>query len=153
MCRSSGYRAQVLLVYVTFEVAGDLDGFVPWYAGLVQLAALAPGCVRFDFLMDPVDAHRGVTVEMWESEADRNAYLLLPHHIEMVALATAEWGMGDFESYYFKQVGPPTVARRPRSEIPVAGRPEMNSLVAEALRARGLGHLAAMGEESCGKSC
>jgi quinol monooxygenase YgiN len=128
----------VLVVYVTFQLGGDRAGFIRWFGGLAARTAEVPGCVRFDFLMDPMHPRRGVIAEMWESTEQRDAYLVMPHHVEMVARGTAEWGMCNFETYYFRDAGDPVVACRERSEAPVSGRPEMNRLVEEEMRRLGI---------------
>jgi quinol monooxygenase YgiN len=124
----------MLVVYVRFEMRNDLDSVVSGFGELAAEARRAGGCVRYDLLLDSLDSKQGAIVEMWETEADREAYLLTPAHIEMVARATNDWGMENFRSYFFHQAGDPVVTERVRSETPAAGREEMNGKVLERLR-------------------
>ena len=127
----------MLAVYVRFDVTGDGETFVSGFGPLAAEARRSAGCVGYDLLVDPLDSTRGAIVELWETEADRETYLLTPCHVEMVALATSEWGMGNFKTYYFRDAGEPVVTGRARSETPAAGRDEMNRRVLDRLGQRG----------------
>jgi quinol monooxygenase YgiN len=122
------------VVYVRFDVRNDLDSFVSGFGALAAEARRQAGCVRYDLWLDSDGGRLGAIVEMWETEADREAYLVTAAHVEMVARATHDWGMENFRTYYFGQAGEPVITDRVRSETPAAGREEMNVKVRDKLR-------------------
>jgi len=126
----------MLVLNVAFELEGS-PGDRPaalrhWLAELVAKTRQVEGCVRYECVVD-LEARHGVIVEVWTSAAARDRYLLMPHHVEMVALSTSKWGMHDFRTMCWTDAGEPAVSARERSDEPTANRPEMNRLVADYL--------------------
>jgi quinol monooxygenase YgiN len=130
----------MLVLYVAFELEGSGDdrdaAFRRWLADAAATTRQVEGCVRYDCLLD-LDARRGVIVEVWSSAAAREPYLLMPHHVEMVAWSTSKWGMHSFRTMSWADAGQPALSVRERSDEPAAGRPEMDRLVTTYLATTG----------------
>ena len=130
----------MLVLYVTFElegVGGDSDrAFRRWLADIATTTQEVEGCVSYDYVVD-LEARRGNLVEVWTSTVARDGYVLMPHHVEMVALATSKWGMHGFRTMCWPDAGEAAVSARERSEEPSASRQEMNRLVAAYVSATG----------------
>jgi quinol monooxygenase YgiN len=124
---------RVLVLYVSFVVDGDRNAVDDWFGPLAATTRAVDECVLYELLHDPYDPQRGVILEAWSSPAAREAYLLMPHHVEMVAEATRRYGMRDFRTLLWRDAGEVTIGGRHRSEQADGDRHEMNRLVAERL--------------------
>jgi quinol monooxygenase YgiN len=119
-----------LIVHVTFEINGDQDAFEAWYLPLVDKMRAAPGCISYDYLVDPSRPGVGRMIEAWERPEDRTACQTSPQHVEMVARGSRDFGMANLSAHRWR--GEDHVhGERPRTETPIAGRDELNRLVAE----------------------
>jgi quinol monooxygenase YgiN len=127
------YCGPVFVAHVSFVVDGDHRRFERWFGPLAAATRGLHGCELYELLCDPFDPHRGVIVEAWTSTASRNAYLLMPHHIEMVAEGSRNYGMRDFRTCIWGDAGEMTVNERNRSEQVGADRAEMRRLVVDRL--------------------
>jgi quinol monooxygenase YgiN len=128
MNRAGG--GSVLVTYVTFEVDPRTEAeFDDWFAGLVRAIRATAGCVVYDFLANPGQPGGRAMVEVWESEADREAHLVQPAHVEMVARASSEFGMRNLRAHYWEEAMGHHVVERKRSDMPVEGRDDLNRLV------------------------
>jgi quinol monooxygenase YgiN len=122
----------VLVTYVTFDVDQRTEAeFDQWFATLVRAIRATKGCVVYDFLASPGLPGARAMVEVWESKADREAHLVLPAHIEMVARGSSDFGMCNLRAHYWEEAGQHRVIERPRSDSPVEGRDTMNRLVVD----------------------
>lgn len=122
----------MLVTYVTFEVDLQTEAeFDRWFAGLVRAIRGTPGCVLYEFLAQPGSPGFRAMVEVWDSKADRDAHLVLPAHVEMVARASSEFGMHNLRAHYWEEASQHYVVERQKSDTPVAGRESMNQLVVD----------------------
>jgi quinol monooxygenase YgiN len=120
----------MLVTYVTFEVDAQTQAeFDPWFASLVQTIRSSKGCVLYEFLANPSLQGRRAMIEVWESRADREAHLVLPAHVEMVARASSDFGMRNLRAHYWEDARRHRVIERDRSDTPVEGREALNHLV------------------------
>ena len=119
-----------MLLYVTFDVDQVRPGMDDWFDGLATTTRGLDGCVLYEYLADPIRSSRRAIVEGWETAADRDAYLVMPHHVQMVAEATSRWGAQNFHTLTWLDAGTPAISGRQRSEQPTAGRDQLNQLVA-----------------------
>jgi quinol monooxygenase YgiN len=123
----------VFVAHVSFVVDGDCARFEQWFGPLVARTRRVDGCELYELLRDPFDPHRAVIVEAWTSVAARNAYLVMPHHVEMVADGTRNHGLRDFRTMAWNSAGEMTVSERARSEAVGTDRGEMRRLVLDRL--------------------
>jgi quinol monooxygenase YgiN len=120
----------VLVTYVTFEVDLQTEAeFDQWFGGLARIIRDTEGCVLYEFLAHPDTPSSRAMVEVWESKADREAHLVLPAHVEMVARASSEFGMRNLRAHYWEEATHHHVVERQRSDAPGEGREVMNRLV------------------------
>ena len=122
---------RVFVAHVSFVVDGDRDRFDEWFGALAATTRGVDGCELYELLHDPFDFRRAVIMEAWTSAAARDIYLLMPHHVEMVADGTRQYGMRDFRTCAWREAGEMTVSERARSEQVGADRGEMRRLVVE----------------------
>lgn len=121
----------MIVVLAEFTCDADQPGFLDWFDTLVRTTQSAPGCLRYDLLIDPARTGRCTTVEVWADQESHERYLVLPHHLELVATGTLAWGMRDFEAWSWQGVAPPLIRRRADSHSPSPGKETMNALVAD----------------------
>jgi quinol monooxygenase YgiN len=128
----------VFVAHVSFVVDGDRDRFDQWFGALAARTRGVDGCEIYELLHDPFDPHRVVLVEAWTSAAARDVYLLMPHHVEMVADGSREYGIRDFRTCAWREAGEMTLSERARSEEVGVDRGEMRRLVVERQAQRGV---------------
>ena len=128
-----GTVGPVFVAHVSFVVDGDRDRFDQWFGALAARTRGVDGCELYELLHDPFDPHRAVIVEAWTSVAARDAYLLMPHHVEMVADGSRNYGIQDFTTRAWRDAGDMMVTERDRSEQVGDDRGEMRRLVVERL--------------------
>jgi quinol monooxygenase YgiN len=120
----------LLVTYVTFEVDLQTEAeFDRWFGALAHTIRGTQGCVLYEFLAQPGTPGGRAMVEVWESKAEREAHLVLPAHVEMVARASSEFGMRNLRAHYWEEATHHHVVERQRSDAPVEGREVMNRLV------------------------
>jgi quinol monooxygenase YgiN len=125
----------MLVNYVSFEVdTNERDAFDQWYLRLAADARQEKGCLVYDYLRDPQNPKRGITIAAWESEADIAAHRLHPSHVELLALGSEKWGMRDLRMHSWTEIGGYKVTERSRVDgtgQDQEGREQMHSLVRE----------------------
>ena len=114
MSRAERKAVAVLVNYVSFEVeTDDRDAFDSWYLGLIEAARNENGCIVYDYLTDPRNPTRGITIAAWQSEADIAAHRLHHTHVELMALGSAK-GIRDIHVHSFGDVGKYKTSSRSR---------------------------------------
>ncbi|PHV07763.1 antibiotic biosynthesis monooxygenase [Janthinobacterium sp. BJB412] len=70
----------MLVHSVTFTVKPDaIPAVLDLAAMLVPLSRAEPGCVRYDFLQEPLNPQRFVFFELWKSRADLDAHFAMSY--------------------------------------------------------------------------
>jgi quinol monooxygenase YgiN len=75
-----------------FEVEGDLEAFDAWFSERAVAMRTCKGCLKYEFLTDPLHPNRRCVFEAWATSADHAAHLNHPDHIEMLARGSRDFG-------------------------------------------------------------
>jgi quinol monooxygenase YgiN len=90
----------VIFRYTRFAVeTDDRAGFDKWMLGLVSETRLEEGCLIYDYAVEPDRPTHGTILSVWSGPDVMAAHYVTPVHVEMTALGSAKWGMGELESY------------------------------------------------------
>lgn len=87
----------MIVVYATFEMDADSEGFEEWFAPLADQVRAEPGCDSFELWFDRVQRGRAAFVEVWRSSDDLRSHATHPAHVLMVDEGTRRWGWRNFD--------------------------------------------------------
>jgi quinol monooxygenase YgiN len=110
------------VLYVSFETDEPQETFDRWFLPLVKAAREAPGCIAYDYLLDPESATRRFMFEAWESKAAMAAHVADAAHVEMLALGTIAHGMRDLRITHWTEAAGHRESTRESSDEYVPGR-------------------------------
>jgi len=125
----------VIVIYVSFQLDGDVQAFESWFVPLLEQTRSAEGCVVYDYLVDPVEPKRRYMLEAWSSDEALEAHHAAPEHVEMLALGTLVHGLRDLRVHPFDGLDRHRVSTRRTTDEHVDGREHVDELIT-AVQAR-----------------
>jgi quinol monooxygenase YgiN len=119
----------MIVVFATGDgPTADREAFHAWFLPLVQMAREEEGCIVYNYSVDPVSG-RVVIVEAWESQETFDVHLTHPGHVEMLAVGSRDWNMGNATVHMWMHAEGHTYAERARVDEIADDRSELADLV------------------------
>jgi quinol monooxygenase YgiN len=128
--RGVGGEAGMIVMHVSFEVERDPALLDAWIVPLVQRARKVPGCMLYEYLIDPEDPRKRRIIEVFESAEALAAHLGAPVHVEMLAEGSRVYGMRDLQIHQWKAAEGYRFTTRERTDQHVDGREHVDALIA-----------------------
>lgn len=96
----------MIVIYASWRVmAEDRAEYDRWFSSKILQTHGEPGCLVYEYFINPLKPERGYNFEVWQDQASLEAHLLSDAHIEIVRDNSGRWKSEDFECTFFDDAG------------------------------------------------